>query len=90
MTTMVYTYEPLLRPADMTTVPRGWIYVEAPPDLSGLRSDIPSSRCRHGVIAYFAALSIEVQRAHDLRYLGSLDLPGDFPMLSMLERHDGA
>ena len=48
-----HRYRPLLRPASFSTLPAGtsWSYTEMPPDLAHLRSDLPASRHRHGVIA---------------------------------------
>jgi hypothetical protein len=45
-------YIPRFRPAGFATLPRGvgWQFVEAPHDLAHVRTDIPASRHRYGVI----------------------------------------
>jgi hypothetical protein len=45
-------YRPFHRPASSCTLPRGvaWEYVEAPAEFAPLRTDIPRSKFRFGII----------------------------------------
>lgn len=55
-------YKPLYRPASFATVPKGWVYIEAPSYVTG-RPDLPQSKHKHGVIGYDHPLSMtEVER----------------------------
>lgn len=62
-------YAPLLRPAGFATLPHGlqWEYVEAPWDLAHIRSDLPRSDHRHGVIETARPLTLEEREHFDLR-----------------------
>jgi hypothetical protein len=65
-----HLYKPLFRPAAFAGLPKGWDYVEAPPDIAHKRPDIPMSRWIHGVIAYDRQLSREECHQHDLEFVG--------------------
>lgn len=58
----------MLRPASFATLPAGlrWEYVEAPWDLAHVRSDLPRSDNRHGVIATDRSLTIEERERFSL------------------------
>lgn len=62
-------YRPMLRPASFATLPAGikWEYVEAQWDLAHIRSDIPRSDNRLGVIATDRPLTIEEREQFSLR-----------------------
>ena len=63
-----YLYRPLYRPAAFANLPKGWDYVEAPPDLAyrGLRRDLPMSSWIFGIIGYDRMLTPEEIRDHEL------------------------
>ena len=63
-------YVPLLRPATHFGAPRGWSYSEAPGDIAHMRTDLPVSKYRHGVIYYSQALTAEQVDDFSLQYLG--------------------
>lgn len=46
-------YRPMIRPASMVTLPVGvkWEFVEAPHEIAHMRTDLPMSDNRFGVIA---------------------------------------
>ena len=58
---MIYRYTPLYRPPSFCTVPAGWTLVERPFAGLGfdLRTDLPASKFRFGVISYEKPLSDE-------------------------------
>lgn len=62
-------YRPMIRPASMVTLPVGvkWEFVEAPHEIAHLRSDLPVSANRHGVIATDRPLTLEEREQFDLQ-----------------------
>jgi hypothetical protein len=66
---MMNLYRPLLRPASMVTLPAGirWEFVQAPWDLAHVRTDLPRSESRHGVIATDRALTADECEAFSLK-----------------------
>lgn len=62
-------YRPMIRPASMVSLPVGikWEFIEAPHDIAHLRSDLPVSANRHGVIATDRPLTMEEREHFSLR-----------------------
>lgn len=62
-------YCPMIRPASMVTLPVGikWEFVEAPHDIAHLRSDLPMSANRYGVIATDRPLTMDEREHFSLR-----------------------
>ena len=71
---MKHLYRPLYRPAAFAGLPKGWDYVEAPPDLAHRRRDLPMSRWIHGVIAYDRQLTADELKQHELEYVGEQEV----------------
>jgi len=64
-----FLYKPLYRPAPFSGIPKGWDYVEAPPDIAHRRMDLPMSNWIHGVIAYDRPLTKDECKNHELEFV---------------------
>ena len=61
-------YTPTLRPMWVSALPDGvaWRYVECPHEITHLRSDLPASKHRHGVIETSRVLTFDEQVRFDM------------------------
>lgn len=64
-----YRYVPVYRPASYGALPAGvaWLFVEAPHDLAHIRTDLPRSAHRYGVIETERELTAQEIATHELR-----------------------
>ncbi len=67
---MRHLYKPLYRPAAFSGIPKGWQYVEAPPDLAHRRPELPMSTWIHGIISYAEPLTKDQCRSFELEFIG--------------------